>query len=121
MLDAKFGRIVNISSIWSVVSKPSRLTYTISKSGLNGLTRAVAVESASHNVLINTIAPGYVNTEMTVQNNTKKELAAIRESIPMGRLAEPVEIAEIVAFLCSGRNTYLTGQVIVADGGFTCR
>lgn len=120
MIARQYGRIVNISSIWSVVSKPRRVAYAVSKSGLNGLTRTLAVEMAPFNVLVNAVAPGYVNTELTKQNNTRRELDAIRQSIPMQRLAEPVEIAEIVAFLCSEKNTYITGQVIVADGGFTC-
>lgn len=120
MITRRYGRIINISSIWSIVSKPCRVTYAASKSGLNGLTRTLAVELAPFNVLVNAVAPGYVNTELTRQNNTKQELDAIRQSIPIQRLAEPAEIAEVVAFLCSEKNSYVTGQIIVADGGFTC-
>lgn len=121
MMNRRFGRIVNISSIWSAVSKHSRVSYTISKSGINGMTRALAVELAPFNVLVNAVAPGYVNTELTKQNNTEEQLETIRNTIPVQRLAEPNEIAEVVAFLCSERNTYLTGQVIIVDGGFTCQ
>ena len=113
------GRIVNISSIWSVVSKPGRLTYAMSKSGLHGMIRTLALELAPFNVLVNGVAPGFVNTELTRQNNTEQELDVIRNMLPMRRLAEPVEIAETVAFLCSGKNTYITGQVILVDGGFS--
>jgi 3-oxoacyl-[acyl-carrier protein] reductase len=62
-----------------------------------------------------------VNTELTRQNNTEEQLQVIRNNIPARRLAEPDEIAEVVAFLCSERNTYITGQVIIVDGGFTCQ
>lgn len=116
-----YGRIVNTSSIWSVVTKPRRVTYSASKSGLNAVTRTLAVELAPFNVLVNAIAPGYVNTELTKQNNSEQELVAIRETIPLRRLAEPEEIAELTAFLCSEKNSYITGQVIMADGGFTCQ
>lgn len=121
MMNRGFGRIVNVSSIWSVISKFARVSYTISKSGMNGMTRALAVEMAPFNVLVNAVAPGYVNTELTRQNNTEEQLETIRNSIPVKRLAEPDEIAEVVAFLCSGKNTYITGQVILVDGGFTCQ
>jgi NAD(P)-dependent dehydrogenase (short-subunit alcohol dehydrogenase family) len=120
MVERKFGRIVNMSSIWSVVSKPGRLAYSISKAGLNALTRSLAVELARFNVLVNAVAPGFVDTALTRQNNSPEEIETIRRSIPMERLALPEEIAEVVAFLCSERNTYITGQTIPVDGGFTC-
>jgi NAD(P)-dependent dehydrogenase (short-subunit alcohol dehydrogenase family) len=120
MMERGYGRIVNISSIWSVVSKPRRITYSASKSGLNGLTRTLAVELAPHNILVNAVAPGFVLTEMTRQNNTEADLDAICRTIPAQRLAQPEEIAEVVAFLCSEANSYLTGQTLLVDGGFTC-
>jgi 3-oxoacyl-[acyl-carrier protein] reductase len=116
-----YGRIVNISSIWSGVSKPSRFVYSTTKSGINGMTRALAVEISGCGVLVNAVAPGFVNTELTRQNNSDEALQAIAGTIPAGRLAEPAEIAEVVAFLCSARNSYLTGQTIFVDGGFTCQ
>jgi len=115
-----YGRVLNVSSIWSLVGKPRRFAYSVAKSGLNGLTRALAVEVAGSGVLVNAIAPGFVNTELTRQNNSPAELAAAKALIPLGRLAEPAEIAELAAFLCSSRNTFVTGQVIAADGGYTC-
>lgn len=117
----RYGRIVNISSIWSVVSKSGRTVYSSSKSGLNGMTRTLAIEGAPSNVLVNAVAPGFVNTKLTRQNNTEQEIEAIRQTIPACRLAEPNEIAEVVAFLCSERNTYIVGQTILVDGGFTCQ
>jgi 3-oxoacyl-[acyl-carrier protein] reductase len=79
------------------------------------------VELAPYNILVNAVAPGYVLTDLTRQNNSEAELETIRKTIPLLRLAEPQEIANIVAFLCSEQNTYLTGQTIVIDGGFTCQ
>jgi 3-oxoacyl-[acyl-carrier protein] reductase len=119
MVRRSYGRIVNISSIWSVVSKPGRVTYAMSKSGLNGMTRTLAVELAPFGILVNGVAPGFVNTDLTKQNNSEQALQVIRGQIPVGRLAEVEEIAELVAYLCSDRNTYVTGQTILADGGFS--
>ena len=116
-----FGRIVNISSVWSVVSRAGRISYSMSKAALNGMTRSLAVELSPYNILVNAVAPGYVLTDLTCQNNSETELETIRKTIPLQRLAEPQEIADIVAFLCSERNTYLTGQTLVVDGGFTCQ
>jgi 3-oxoacyl-[acyl-carrier protein] reductase len=121
MIQRKYGKIVNISSIWSVISKPGRLPYSVTKSGLNAFTRSLAVELAPFNILVNAVAPGYVNTELTRQNNSEKDLDNIRKTIPMQRLAEPEEIARLVTFLCSEQNTYLTGQCLLIDGGYTCQ
>lgn len=121
MVDRQYGRIVNISSIWGSVSKPKRLAYTISKTGLNGMTRAFAVELSQHNVLVNAVAPGFVNTELTRKNLSESEIEQITKGIPLRRLAEPEEIAEVVAFLCSEKNTFTTGQVLLVDGGFSCQ
>lgn len=115
-----YGRIVNVSSIWSVVTKPKRMTYSITKAAINSMTRSLAVELAKTNVLVNAVAPGFVNTELTKQNNSETDIAAICKQIPAARLAEPNEIAEVVGFLCSSRNSYLTGQTLIVDGGYTC-
>lgn len=117
----RYGRVVNISSIWSVVAKERRLAYTASKSAMNGVTRTLALELGECGILVNAIAPGYVNTELTNQNNSPEQIRLIRNNIPLHRLAEPEEIAEMVAFLCSEKNSYMTGQVLVVDGGYVCR
>jgi NAD(P)-dependent dehydrogenase (short-subunit alcohol dehydrogenase family) len=117
----RYGRIVNISSIWSLVSRERRMAYSATKAAINGLTRAQALELAPYNILVNALAPGYVNTDLTKKNNTSAELEAIAMQIPLGRLAEPSEIAECVAFLCSPKNSYITGQVIAIDGGYLCK
>jgi len=117
----RYGRIVNISSIWSVVAKERRLAYAASKSAMSGVTRTLALELGQYGVLVNSIAPGYVNTELTSQNNSPEQIKNICSNIPLERLAEPEEIAEVAAFLCSRKNSYMTGQVLVVDGGYVCR
>lgn len=115
------GHIVNISSIWSVISKEGRCGYSAAKAGINGITRTLALEFATKNILINSVAPGYVNTELTKQNNTPEDIANIASLIPLQRLAEPEEIANLVYFLSSDMNTYITGQTIIIDGGYICK
>ena len=116
-----WGRIVNIASAFSVVSHEGRAAYSAAKSGLLGLTRTAAIESAPDGVLVNAVAPGFVRTDLTEQNNTPERIAEISRSIPLGRLAEPNEVAALVAFLAGETNTYITGQLISIDGGFLCR
>jgi 3-oxoacyl-[acyl-carrier protein] reductase len=120
MIIARYGRIINISSIWGTVTKMNRVSYTTSKSAINGLTRSIAVELSQYNILVNSIAPGFVNTELTRGNNSKEEIAIIASTIPIQRLAEPEEIAEIITFFGTEKNSYITGQTIMADGGYTC-
>ena len=119
MKERKYGRILNISSIWSVVSKEKRSIYSASKSGLDGLTRTLALELAPFNILVNSIAPGYVDTKMIKLYNSEKELEKIKKIIPLGRFAKPSEIGELTKFLCSEKNSYITGQIISIDGGYT--
>jgi 3-oxoacyl-[acyl-carrier protein] reductase len=116
MKERRWGRIVNISSIFSMVTKEQRAAYSAVKSGLNGLTRTLAVELGPSNVLVNGVGPGYVETELTRQNNSPEDLKRIANSIPLGRLAQPAEIAKFVAFPCSDDNTYVTGQLLLIDG-----
>jgi NAD(P)-dependent dehydrogenase (short-subunit alcohol dehydrogenase family) len=120
MCKRQHGRIVNITSIYGVVSRVGRSAYSVSKFGLFGLTRALALEVARDNVLVNGLAPGIVETALARQMLGEKGLSEIITRIPMGRLAAPEEIARTVRFLCSEDNTYMTGQNIVVDGGYTC-
>lgn len=121
MIRRRWGRILNVSSIFSLVTRERRAAYSGVKSGLNGLTRAAALELAPHGILVNAICPGYVETELTRANNTAAELEQIARSIPAGRLAKPEEIAPVAAFLVSEENTYVTGQTLAIDGGFLLR
>lgn len=114
------GHVINISSIWGTVSKPKRLLYGASKSALNNITSNLALEFGEYNVLINAIALGFINTELTYLNNTPSELEKIRQQIPLKRLAEPSEVAEFAFFLAT-RNSFITGQTIHMDGGYTCQ
>lgn len=114
-----YGRIVNISSIWSVVSRAGRSAYSTSKFGLFGLTRALALEVAQEGVLVNCVAPGFVETDLLCQTLGEKGIEEVIQSVPMKRLAQPKEIASIVKFLVSDENSYITGQNIVVDGGYT--
>lgn len=120
MAERGFGRILNISSILAVATKPGRVVYSMTKAGLDALTRTAAVEFGSRGVLINSLAPGYVDTELTRANNRPEDIAYILKTIPLGRMAKPAELAKAAAFLVSEENSYITGQSIVADGGFTC-
>ena len=121
MKERGWGRIVNIGSIFGVVTREKRGAYSAVKAGLNGLTRTAAVELAPFGVLVNSVCPGYVATDLTRQNNSPADIEKIEATIPAGRLAAPAEIARFVAWLCGEENTYLTGQTILVDGGFTCR
>ena len=113
------GKIVNIASIWSKITKSHRTLYTAAKSGITGLTRALAVELGPKKILVNTLSPGFVLTDLTKESLSETELIELSEQIPLKRMAQPEEIAEVVAFLVSSNNTYLTGQNIVVDGAFT--
>lgn len=116
-----YGRIVNIGSIWAVVSKKGRGLYSSVKNGLHGITNALALELGEHNILVNTVCPGFTLTELTRKNNPPEEIDAICGQIPLKRMAAPEEIAEFVFYLCSEKNTYITGQKICIDGGFTAQ
>lgn len=119
MITRNWGRIVNVASIFSSVTRAGRAAYTSSKFGLVGLTKTAALEWAAHNILVNSVSPGFVDTELTRMNNSPEKIQEICNNLPIRRLAKPEEIAEIVQFLVSDTNTYLTGQNIIADGGYT--
>ena len=121
MKSIKYGRVVTIGSIWGIVSKRGRVVYSTTKHGIHGLTKTLAVELAEYNILVNTVCPGFTLTELTRKNNTPEQIEAISQEIPMKRMAEPEEIADAVCYLVSERNTYLTGQLIAVDGGYTSR
>lgn len=120
MKQMHYGRIVNIASIWSVITKPGRVVYSATKSGLAGMTRSVAVDLAPYGILVNALSPGFVNTDLTNTTLSAEERERITGQVPLGRFAEPEEIARMVLFLSSNVNSYLTGQNIVVDGGFAC-
>jgi 3-oxoacyl-[acyl-carrier protein] reductase len=119
MIQNKYGRIINISSIWSVLARPGRSIYSISKCGLVGLSKALSLELAEFGILVNSISPGFTLTELTEKTNTTEELKNLCEAIPLKRLAATDEIANLALFLASDLNTYITGQNIIIDGGYS--
>lgn len=114
----KGGSIINISSVSGVIGNPGQANYSASKAGIIGLTKSVAREYASKGIRVNAIAPGFINTDM-VENMAETAKKQIEDKIPLGRLGNPSEIAELAAFLASDRASYITGQVICVDGGMS--
>jgi 3-oxoacyl-[acyl-carrier protein] reductase len=116
MIKRRWGRIINIASVVGLVGNKGQANYAASKAGLIGLTKSVAKELASRNVLANVVAPGFIETDMTAAM-TAEAKAALSQQIPLERLGKPSDIAGAVAFLASDAAAYITGQVIVVDGG----
>lgn len=114
-----WGRIVNITSLWSVRAQRHDAAYCASKFGLDGLTASLAAELAPHGILVNAVAPGYILTDTVEKRFTAERIAEDSKAIPLGRYGKPEEIAEIVAWLASPANGYMTGQNLVVDGGLS--
>lgn len=114
MLKKQNGHIINISSVWGNIGASMEVAYSASKGGLNTFTKALAKELAPSNILVNTISPGFIDTEMN-KNFEKEELEAIFEEIPLGRAGKTSEVADLVYKIATSK--YLTGQIITIDGG----
>ena len=114
-----WGRIVNVASIFSKLSKAQRASYSASKFALDGLTASMSAELSELNILINTVSPGFINTELTKKILGANEIRNIENTIPLKRLGDPKEIAAFINWLVSEENTYLTGQNLIIDGGFS--
>jgi 3-oxoacyl-[acyl-carrier protein] reductase len=115
MIKNQYGRIVNVSSVTGpLVSNPGETAYSAAKAGMVGMSRSLAIEVAKYNITVNNVAPGWIGTG----SSTEEEKVAA-ENTPMGRAGTPQEIADLIAFLASDESTYITGQMIVIDGGNT--
>ena len=117
MIKNKKGHIINISSILSYTSKNGRITYSASKAALDAITRTCALELKEHNIQVNSICPGYVETELTYKNNSLEQIEEIKNSMAIKRLLKPEEIAEEVYKLALNKD--VTGQIIPVDGGYS--
>jgi len=116
MIKRRWGRIINIASVVGITGNKGQANYAASKAGLIGLTKSVAKELGSRNVLVNAVAPGFIETDMTAAM-TPEARAGLSGQIPLERLGTPQDIAGVVSFLASDQAAYITGQVIVVDGG----
>ena len=115
MIEKKYGRIVNVSSVAGpLVSNPGEAAYSAGKAGMVGMSRSLALEVADKGITVNNVAPGWINTG----SSTPEEIIA-GENTPIGRGGTPDEVADLIAFLSSDESTYITGQLIVVDGGST--
>lgn len=112
------SRLVVISSVWQLESRPGKFSYTVSKSALQGLIKSCALDLGSRGILINAVLPGVVDTPMTRSHLSPEQIAAITDQTALGRLAEPEDIAAAVAFLAAASNRAITGQFLTVDAGF---
>ena len=119
MKKSGWGRIINITSIFGNITKEYRASYSTSKFGLDGMTAALAAEVSEYGVLANSVGPGFIDTELTRNVLEKEGITQLKERIPMKRLGEAKEIASLVSWLVSEENSYISGQNLMIDGGFT--
>ncbi len=120
MLKNRSGKIINISSIIGQIGNSGQSNYAASKSGIEGMTRALAVELGSKNINIQCVAPGYIETDMTKKLD-EKVLQDMKNNIPLNKLGTSIDIANLICYLSSELSSYITGQVINVDGGMTIR
>ena len=119
MRERKWGRIVTLSSIWGKIGREHRGAYAATKFGLDGMTAALAAEVAADGILANCVAPGFIDTELTRRVLGEDGIHDLVAKVPLGRLGKPEEIAAFVVWLAGPENTYISGQNISIDGGFS--
>jgi len=118
MMSQRYGRIINMSSVAAEFGNQGQVNYAASKGGIQGLTRCLATEIGRRNITVNAVAPGFIETDMTEAVRNAAE-ADLKKQIPLKRLGKPEDIANAVAFLSSDEASYITGHVLVVDGGLT--
>jgi NAD(P)-dependent dehydrogenase (short-subunit alcohol dehydrogenase family) len=118
MREQGWGRIVNVSSIFGIISKEQRASYSTSKFAIDGMTAALAAEVAQYGILANCVAPGFIDTELTRSVLGAHGMEELAGRVPARRLGQAEEIASLVSWLCSPENSYISGQNLVIDGGF---
>ena len=117
MINRKRGRIINISSVWGITGASCEVHYSATKAALIGMTKALAKELAPSGITVNAIAPGVINTDMNSKLSVE-DLNSLKEEIPLGRIANPSEVAEAALFIAGEKASYITGEVINISGGF---
>ena len=118
MISEKFGKIINISSMWGVVGSSMESLYSASKAAINNLTLSLAKELGPSNINVNAICPGLIDTKMN-KNLTKETIDEIVNNTPLGRIGKPEDVANLTEFLLSEKANFITGQIITIDGGLT--
>jgi 3-oxoacyl-[acyl-carrier protein] reductase len=116
MLKKRWGRIINISSTSAVLGNKGQANYAAAKAGIEAFSRTLAREVGSRGITVNTVAPGFINTDMTDSSSGLDQEELIKE-IPLGRFGKPSEIAHLISYLCSEESSYITGQTIHINGG----
>ena len=116
MIKNRYGRIINISSISGLMGNPGQVNYSSAKAGLSGFTKSLAKEVGSRNITVNSVAPGFIETDMTSFLDEDSKNTIIKD-IPLNRLGSPEDVSELVAFLAGDESQYITGQTISIDGG----
>ena len=119
MKKENWGRIVNISSVFGKISKEHRAPYSATKFGIDGMTVAISAEVSRYGILVNSVAPGFIETDMTRTILGESGISEMKAKVPMARLGSPEEVSKLVSWLVSEENTYVTSQNIAIDGGFT--
>lgn len=115
----KSGYVLGISSLYGFLGRRGRSAYALAKHGLNGFLQTLALECGEDGILVNVLSPGFIDTPLTRRNLSVEKIAEIERKLPLSRLGTPADIASVAYFLCSSANTYITGQNIIVDGGYS--
>jgi 3-oxoacyl-[acyl-carrier protein] reductase len=118
MMKARYGRIINISSVVGLIGNPGQTNYAAAKAGMIGFTKSLAREIASRNITVNAVAPGFIETDMT-RALDERQVEALKSQIPLARLGTGADVAAAVAFLASDAGAYITGETLSVNGGLS--